>query len=506
MRSCEAEAWEREWRSLFWFGISNLVGAIVVFVYLTYLAEPVDSAVESSTLVVAFVLFMVFALPLGYVLARREFRPVRRWLESGRPPTDAERDATLGIPRAYGLISFTIWLGAAAFFSTMNLVLGESVRETFRSATGTVLGGVATSALALLLVERSLRPVFGEALAGSARPRGRGPSVRRRLVVTWFLGSGIPLLGVALIPVGADEGIGAAVSLAVIGLCAGLLFTLLSARSVADRLTGLRRAVARVQEGDVDVEVPVDDAGEVGRLQAGFNAMVGGLRERRRLQDLFGRHVGEEVARLALERGEVALGGEQRQVSALFVDLVGSTGLAASRPAHDVVATLNALFGAVVRTVGAEDGWVNKFEGDGALCVWGAPLDQPDHAARALRAAVALRDEVRALRSAHPDLDVGIGVSTGPAVAGNVGAEERYEYTVIGDAVNEAARLTELAKERPSRLLVSGSSVAAAGDAAGDWEPAATVQLRGRPTPTEVYEPAVSEPAATPARRAPARR
>ncbi|MBA2624662.1 MAG: adenylate/guanylate cyclase domain-containing protein, partial [Acidimicrobiia bacterium] len=108
---------------------------------------------------------------------------------------------------------------------------------------------------------------------------------------------------------------------------------------------------------------------------------------------------------------------------------------------------------------------MNKFEGDGALCVFGAPGDQPDHAARALRAGVALRRAVVALGERHPDLDAGIGISSGPAVAGNVGAEARYEYTVIGDPVNEAARLTELAKSRDSRLLASAAAIAAAGTA-----------------------------------------
>src|SRR5207245_5715804 len=121
--------------------------------------------------------------------------------------------------------------------------------------------------------------------------------------------------------------------------------------------------------------------------------------------------------------------------TALFVALIGSTSLAQSRAPEDVVAILNALFTAVVSAVGAEAGWVNKFEGDGALCIFGAPDAQPDHAARALRAARSLHAELAQL----DDVDVGIGVSTGLVVAGNVGAEQRYEYTVIGDPVNEAA-------------------------------------------------------------------
>ena len=130
--------------------------------------------------------------------------------------------------------------------------------------------------------------------------------------------------------------------------------------------------MGRVEAGDFAARVPVDDASEVGLLEAGFNRMAAGLGERERLRDLFGRHVGRDVARAALE-GELRLGGELREVAVLFVDVVGSTTLAARRPATEVVALLNAFFALVVECVEREDGWVNKFEGDAALCVFGAP-------------------------------------------------------------------------------------------------------------------------------------
>ena len=135
--------------------------------------------------------------------------------------------------------------------------------------------------------------------------------------------------------------------------------------------------------------------------------------------------------------------------------------------------------------MGAEGGWVNKFEGDGALCVFGAPDAQPDHAARALRSARSLRATLAQL----DDVDVGIGVSAGIVVAGNVGAEQRYEYTVIGDPVNEAARLTDEAKRHASRVLASESAVRSAGDEASHWSCAGSVLLRGRSAPTTVYAP-----------------
>jgi adenylate cyclase len=150
---------------------------------------------------------------------------------------------------------------------------------------------------------------------------------------------------------------------------------------------------------------------------------------------------------------------------------------------------INAVFAAVVRCVTSEGGWLNKFEGDAALCVFGAPLEQPDHAARALRTARGLRRELVALAAEHPGLDAGIGVSSGEVVAGTVGAEERFEYTVIGDPVNEAARLTDEAKGLPSRVLASGRAVERAGEEAAHWRQAAELMLRGRPEPTAAFEP-----------------
>jgi adenylate cyclase len=244
--------------------------------------------------------------------------------------------------------------------------------------------------------------------------------------------------------------------------------------------------MAEVQAGRTDTQLEVYDGSEVGLLQAGFNEMVAGLREREQLRDLFGRQVGEDVARAALERG-TELGGETRDVGVLFIDLVGSTQLAANRPPHEVVDLLNAFFRVVVSVVAGHGGYVNKFEGDAALCVFGAPLPRPDPAGDALAAARELRDR---LWAELPHCDMGIGVSFGTAVAGNIGAAERFEYTVIGDPVNEASRLTELAKRHPGRLLASGAALDAARDGEGGrWDGADQVVLRGREDPTRLAAP-----------------
>jgi len=166
--------------------------------------------------------------------------------------------------------------------------------------------------------------------------------------------------------------------------------------------------------------------------------------------------------------------------------------LAASRPPDELVTMLNRFFGYVVLAVTEEGGWVNKFAGDGALCVFGAPVPRPDHAAAALRAGRRLRQLLAEAARSDPALDAGIGVAGGTVVAGNIGATDRYEYTVIGDPVNEAARLCELA---------TGGQVLA--DPVVEaflplWAQAGErrqVPVRGVATPVEVCEPVLHCPA-----------
>jgi adenylate cyclase len=214
--------------------------------------------------------------------------------------------------------------------------------------------------------------------------------------------------------------------------------------------------------------------------------MVGGLRERERMQDLYSRQVGEDVAREALA-AEPRLGGEVREVAVLFVDIIGSTALATEVPPERVVARLNRFFSAVVDVTAEHGGWVNKFEGDAALCVFGAPAESEDAPGCALAAG---RDLQRRLARDVPEVKAAIGLSSGPTVAGWVGAAQRYEYTVIGDPVNVASRLSELAKAEDGRLLASETIVTAAGETERErWELGGSAVLRGRSAPTRLAKP-----------------
>ncbi len=414
------------------------------------------------------------------------------WVVEDREPSDSEHRRTLKLAPFGVKLSVAAWVAAAVIFFALNL--DHSL--AFAAVVGATIwaGAETTCAIHYLLSERILRPVTACALAYRPSEGTVAPGVRARLVTAWLLGTGVPLLGVLVVGVvGATKSgvdieyvASAVVFLGIVAMGAGLLATVVAAKAIAEPLTSVRAGLERIEGGDLDAQVIVNDGSEVGRLQAGFNRMTEGLQERERIRDLFGRQVGEDVARAALRDG-TRLGGEEREVGALFVDLVGSTSMALAMPPTEVVRLLNRFFRIVVDVVEDQGGLVDKFEGDAALCVFGAPVPSADPAGDALRSA---RELAATLSREMPEIDYGIGVSAGIAVAGNVGAEHRFEYTVIGDPVNEAARLSELAKQRPERVLASETTLGRTEDGeSGAWRVTDSAVLRGRNVPTGVAHP-----------------
>jgi adenylate cyclase len=477
--------------------IASAVGAIFVFNSIGFLIpiflDPDDRTRLALTNAPAIVAYLVV---FGFLIRRHTSRHLGRtlaWIVEDREPDEREHRRTLNLA-LYG-VKFALlgWLVAVPLFAALAAVTQSWGWAAVVGAT-VWCGGETTCALMYLASERILRPVTARALAVRPAASNVAPGVRGRLVMAWLLCTGVPLLGVLVVSVvgiakpDADSQYvaSAALFLGAVAMSVGLLATVFAAKAIAEPLTAVRDGLERIGEGDLDVEVAVDDGSEVGLVQSGFNRMVEGLRERAQIRDLLGRHVGEDVARAALREG-AHLGGEEREIGALFVDIVGSTSMALDMPPTHVVGLLNRFFHVVVEVVEAEGGLVDKFQGDAALCVFGTPVSSEDPAGDALCAARALAER---LASEVPELDFGIGISAGIAVAGNVGAEHRFEYTVIGDPVNEAARLSELAKERPSRVLASSAAL----DRAQEQECAAWIRsdsavLRGRGVATELAQP-----------------
>ncbi len=183
-------------------------------------------------------------------------------------------------------------------------------------------------------------------------------------------------------------------------------------------------------------------------------------RQRRLLQDVFGRYVSSELARELLAYGEIPLGGTRQLVTVMFSDLRNYTSYCQGRNPHQVVEELNEYFAEMTAEIKAHGGMVNKFIGDGIMALFGAPVPHPDDGLRAVRCGfrmVMRNDEYnrrRAERGLKP-LVIGIGLHTGEAVVGNIGAPEKMEYTAIGDTVNVASRIEGENKTYQSKLLIS---------------------------------------------------
>ena len=471
---------------------TNVIGAGIVFVLSAFvIPSPPANRGTFLLLAIGVPVYVVLALAVGTVWGTAGALRSLRWAtRDDTEPTDEQRLEALAVPWFLTKVQATLWFAATALFTAFEANLQP---ERALPASFTVgIASLVVTAIAYLFSEFALRPVAARALSGSTL-RVRRLGVRRRMLLFWAIGTGAPVVGliaVAVFTLTLSRGEVSPNRLAVVILALGgvvlvfgLLVTWLNARAVVAPIIAVRNAMQHVEDAHLDVELQVYDGTELGQLQAGFNQMVGGLRDREHLRDVFGRHVGKEVAAAAAE-SDVELGGETRVVSVLFVDLVGSTTLATEKDPAEVVALLNRFFGVVVDEVDHRRGLVNKFIGDAALAVFGAPVDLDDHAARALAAG---RMIAQRLAEEVPEIGAGIGISTGEAVAGNVGGESRFEYTVIGDAVNAAARLTELAKDAPGRLLASQEALDAAGpDEAAHWTHHDTVVLRGRSEETSV--------------------
>jgi adenylate cyclase len=484
----------RPWHVVLQQWAANTFGIVITMVsYLFVLPIPAVADTPEAfraNLTIGVVFTVISYVAVVLVVIPRTHRALD-WTVRGTDPTPEERERTLRLPMFLFLNSAVLWVVPAIFVFFYDLRIDTVFALIVFLEV--LASGLATAAIAHLLATRLLRQPTARVLEIAPPEAGFSRSVGFRAVTGWLLTSGIPALaalGVAAFAPWTQPSLErlsyTAFLLGGAFFAVGLLSTVLFAKSVGEPLCRLTTALQSIEAGDLDTQVAVDDSGELGQLQAGVNRMVVAMREREQLRDLFGKHVGEDVARQALEHG-VELGGEEVEAAALFVDVIGSTTMAATRSPAEVVTALNRFFEVVVGVVDAHGGLVNKFEGDAALCIFGAPLKLDDPAAAALAAA---REMIQRLKVEVPELDAGVGVSQGLVIAGNIGATQRLEYTVIGDPVNEAARLTEQAKDRPERVVASQRIVdRAQGDERARWTFLEPLTLRGRLEPTVLAVP-----------------
>ncbi len=286
-------------------------------------------------------------------------------------------------------------------------------------------------------------------------------------------------------------------------VAAVLLMGLTLARRITAPILALVVANRKGTEGHLAGFGETTTEDEPGQLTESFNALVEGLRERERIKETFGRYMSPDVSAYLLSN-EVKLGGERREITVLMSDIREFTTLSELLTPEDLVAFLNRYFSRMVRCVLDHHGRVDKYMGDAILASFGAPVPRPDHAKDAVRAAVAMR---AALEDFNRELaaegiapvHIGIGVNTGTVVIGNIGSEDRLEYTIIGDTVNATTRIEELTKELQRDILVGESTYLLARDILMVDRPH-LITVRGRTQQSAIYPVIdVNEPPATPA-------
>jgi adenylate cyclase len=472
-------------------GVANLVG-ISFAILLVTVAFPTPSVFTDAPKWLTFGVvpaYILCALAVGTFWITRRTVVALRWAIEDRTPDSTDERNTFMAPLRVAVVTLILWgVGAALMTTLYGLANTFFIPQELFSVS---FCGLIVSTACYLFTEFALRPVAAQALEAGPPPQRLAQGIMGRTMAVWVLGSGLPVVGIALTAIFAlalrnlneTQFAVAVLIIATATLTFGFLLMWVLSWLVATPVRMVRAALKRVEQGNLRGDLVAFDGTELGELQRGFNAMVNGLRERERVRDLFGRHVGREVA-AAAERERPKLGGEERHVAVLFVDIISSTQLVTKRPADEVVQLLNRFFAVIVDEVDCHCGIVNKFEGDATLAVFGAPnrLEQPEDQALSAARAIAerLENEVSEIRA-------GIGVAAGEVVAGNVGTKERFEYTVIGEPVNEAARLSELAKNKPSRLLASSDTVEAASEEErAHWKIGRRVKLRGHDEPTRL--------------------
>ena len=432
-----------------------LVGTIGLFA-LYYDA----SASEFLTLLAIGAGLSAATMAVALLRTLRNMGPLRAWINGARDPAQTAEAWQIAANMPLVRIRRDLWLpifcvalpGSVAGV----VILGLHPLAFAPLFAGSLVALGYSGILHYLYLEAGLRPVLVD-ISRELPPLlqvGRGAiPLRYKLLAALPMINVITGLTAAVLSANGDGGadFGIEVLLATgVAFAISLELSVMLTKSLMRPIEDLGKGMVAVREGRYDHAVPVTTADELGELSAAFNQMVAGLAERERLREAFGTYLDREVAEFILSDGFSPEGFEV-DVSILFCDVRDFTRFAAEADAQEVVSSLNSLFEAIVPVIARNGGHVDKFVGDGLLAVFGAPENFPDHADRAVLCAVEMAEVVN-----HGDsglLPIGIGVNSGPVVAGSIGGGGRLNYSVIGDPVNVASRVESVTRESGDDVL-----------------------------------------------------
>ncbi len=246
----------------------------------------------------------------------------------------------------------------------------------------------------------------------------------------------------------------------------------------------------RIQKGDFSLQIPVRNNDEINALAQHVNTMAAGLQEREFVKDTFSRYVPHEVVNQLLERKiHPRLEGELRNVTIFFSDIRGFTKLTERLRVEQIVYILNRYFSVMTEVVIQFDGIIDKFSGDEIMVVFGAPIHHDDDPFRAVKMGIEMSNRLKQLnvefkKEAIEEIQIGIGINTGVAIAGNIGSEKRLNYSVIGDDVNLASRLVSHAKA--GEIIISDATYEIV-KSEFHCSTLGEVQVKGKSKPVQMY-------------------
>lgn len=484
---------------------SLIVNVIVVFVtgeLHALMRTPAENAMFTLAREGVNTPMLIFSFSIGGACMFWYCAPFFRYLwNPGDDVVDGVRARLINAPLYLSLIGIMGWMlhSPMYFIGAAVHALPFSTRMYVHVVSDYALTAVATFALNYYFIELVTRTYlmprfFPEGDLSSYN--ARNVSIRLRFLILYVSIAVFPMFLAAQILLAMREmgtltaDLGPLAALAGACLVLGLFITVLMAWLYQKPLIEMKMAAERIKRADFEINVSVESTDEIGRLGEAMNDMARGLKEKEFIKETFGKVVDPNV-RDYLLKGHVELGGETLVATVLFCDIRGFTTLSEKLLPDMVVSLLNTYFDRMNDCITTEGGVVNKYIGDAVMAIFGAPVRMGDPADAAVAAAHRMLAALDELNAGFEDdglkpLRIGIGIHTGPVLAGNIGAKSRMEFTVIGDTVNIASRVEGLCKALGHPLLITEATADALHNKAR-LDFISEEEIRGRSQPIKIY-------------------
>jgi adenylate cyclase len=474
--------------------VPQILGSAFNIWYNKTIIEPLLTPLLEQRFERTWVLYTIAAFLIGLLLWLRRIFSFRGWLHRLQDQSAEARDHPNGsglqeLTEARRRLIHLPWFAAAicgaGWFLCIPVFIGAllqvqnplDARLLWHLPISFCLSGFIAVTHSFFLVELAshwgLFPIFFRDARADRTPNIFTLSLRGRGII-WAISASIcPIASLLLLMFAPpSSGISAewfALFVGGVGIVFGIFTALMLSWLVAKPIDQLRSAADAVSRGKFHVGLPVTRADEFGRLLGEFDQMVRELRDKEKLRQTFGLHVGRRAAERILAR-DPGLSGVEEEITVMFVDMRSWTARASASPPAEIVEIMNDFFRVSVRAVEEEHrGMVNKYLGDGFMAIFGAGDSDSNHVRDAvsagceiLRAVDGLNDELAA--KGRAPIQIGIGIHSGPAIVGSVGSPQRLEFTAIGNTVNVASRIQGLTKTVGKPLLVTQAVRDRAGD------------------------------------------